>query len=59
MEITKLLGLKEEILIEAATKFQAPGKVLDYDLYDQSARKAAVASNPIQCVRRIYRIKFK
>lgn len=53
MEITKLLGLEEEILTETPAKFQAPSTVIDYDLNDQTVRKAVVvSSSPIQCVRK-------
>jgi hypothetical protein len=41
--------LKEEILIETPTKFEAPVTMFDYEI--QGVRKAAVApASPIQCV---------
>lgn len=50
-EITKLLGLKEEILIETPTKVDAPATVFAYELPNEKIRKVAAApGSPIQVV---------
>lgn len=52
-EITRLLGLKEEIFIATPKqKTEVPITVFDYDNQDIKVRKAVVApDSPIQCVR--------
>lgn len=51
MDITKLIGLKEEILIESPNKPSTLTTIFDYDSAHLNVRKAAMApESPIQCV---------